>query len=306
VAPEVAPLEGDVPDPAQPERGQREQDGHHEGAEQIASAAGEVEALAAEVGVRHQERLARHQEERIVEAEGQPGEKAAEQEDLQQLHHPPPEREADPAPRGPAEPVAPRAHHRDREEGVGQYRHQERGHPPHRERHVEHVADRLQDQDRHAEDQHRLDGAHQQLAGRSVIGEAVALELALAREVGADARLGPEVVDPDGDDRQQHVDDVDAEEGAPLAVEDRAPDARGGLGRRPGGRRGGGGRRGRQWRRQRGAGERRPGGGGSGLAEERRAPFRSLRVHTKRSWAERADESTFGGQAPARCANRSR
>ena len=94
-----------------------------------------------------------------------------------------------------------------------------------------------QEEDRQAEDQHRLDRAQQQLAGRPVIGEAVALDLALPGEVRADARLRPEVVDPERDDGQQDVDDVDAEERAAVAVEARMPDGgdRGGSGAGPDG-----------------------------------------------------------------------
>ena len=86
---------------------------------------------------------------------------------------------------------------------------------------------REREEDRQAEDQHRLDRAQQQLAGRPVIGEAVALDLGLPGEVRADARLRPEVVDPESDDGQQDVDDVDAEQGAAVAVEGRMPDGRG-------------------------------------------------------------------------------
>src|SRR6185295_15440069 len=104
VVPEVAALERHVPDPAQAERRQGQQDRHQEGPEELTPAPVEVELLAAEVRVRDHERLTRHEEERVVEAQGEAGQEAAEDEDLDEGPHVPAEREANAPPRGAAQP----------------------------------------------------------------------------------------------------------------------------------------------------------------------------------------------------------
>ncbi len=167
--------------------------------------------------------------------------------DLHELPHAPPEREADAAPRGPAEPVATRSHHRDREEHEEQAAREHPGRDLEEHGHVQHVADDVEQVDRHAEDEGGLERAQEQLPRGTVIGEAIALDLGLGEKITPQARLGPEVIDPERDDRQQRVDDVDPEERAAPAVEDRPAHGAGGRrGRALGGA--GRERRRRRWR----------------------------------------------------------
>ena len=76
-----------------------------------------------------------------------------------------------------------------------------------------------QQRHRDEEDGHPLDEPHQQLAAGAVVGEAVALQLALAQQVAAHAGLGPEVEDARREQREQRVHRLDAEEPERRAVE---------------------------------------------------------------------------------------
>src|SRR5213592_2286337 len=104
-----------------------------------------------------------------------------------------------------------------------------------------------------------------QLAPGAVVGEAIALELALAPEVVAHAHLRPEEVDAEGGEDQQRVDHVDAEERGARAAEDRVARPRRRR-RRPRGR-----WRRRLRRRPRGGARRGCRAGGGGRPHERRA-----------------------------------
>src|SRR4029450_12259164 len=88
-----------------------------------------------------------------------------------------------------------------------------------------------------------------------VICESIARDLRLAPDVLPHPRLAPEVVDAEGDEGEEHVDDVDAEQRPAPSVEDEAMRlaAREWRGRVAGP--GGGGQRG-------GGGGEEPGGGG--------------------------------------------
>ena len=136
------------------------------------------------------------------------------------------EGEVDTAPRETAQAIAPGSHDRDRVEQEKQAGGGKAGDDLHGRRHAEDVVDQVQDQDRQAEHEQRLERAEQQLPRSAVIGEAVALDLGLAREIPADPRLCPEVVDAEGDDREQDVDHMDAEQGAAAPVEAGAPECR--------------------------------------------------------------------------------
>src|SRR5206468_1554845 len=175
------------------------------------------------VGMRDEEGLPIHLKKGSIQAEGDGGEEAAPHEDLDEIPHVAAKGETNTPPRGAAEPVATAAH-----EGDGQEDEDERA-SQHSRRgldgvgHLEDVADEVQSQDGKAEDEGGLEGAQEQLRPRAVIGEAIAFDRGLAEHVVADPSLGPEVVDADGHQSQEHVDDVDTEKGAGVAMEAWSP-----------------------------------------------------------------------------------
>src|SRR5207237_10704468 len=111
---------GGEPEPREPERRQEEHDRPQPRADEIAPAAVEGEALRAEPRVAGEKPLLAGDEERVVQPEGERGEHPAADPDADELARGGAEREADAAPRGAAQTVAPRADHGHRDEDGGE------------------------------------------------------------------------------------------------------------------------------------------------------------------------------------------
>ncbi len=223
----VALALGGEPEPREPERRHEEHDRPQPRRNEIAPAAVEGEALRAEPHVAGEEPLLAGDEKRVIQPEGERGEHPAADPDADELARGGAQREADAAPRDAAQAVAPRADHGDWDEDGGEDRDGQPGGHDDERRRLQHLRGGVQQRDRQEEEEDGLGESRDQLAARAVIGEAVALELALAPEVAAHARLRPEEVDAGRGENQQRVDHVDAEEGGAGAAEDRVAHARG-------------------------------------------------------------------------------
>src|SRR5262249_24285787 len=111
VLPEVTGLLRREPEPVEPQWRDEQQRGQTIRAEEVLSAPVEVEWPAAAVRVRDHEALLTRLEERVIERERQGAQQRAPHEDADEVPGSPSERESYSAPRGAAEPIAPRADH---------------------------------------------------------------------------------------------------------------------------------------------------------------------------------------------------
>jgi hypothetical protein len=162
------------------------------------------------------------------------------------------------------------------------------GGPAHERGRAEQLRQRVEQHERDEEEHERLQEPDEHLLPRAVVGEAVALELRLGEQVRAQLHLRPEVVDAEGDQREEHVDDVNAEERRPGAHEHGAPDS---TGR---GRRGhGGGGAGRRRRRGRRHGRRRHHRPCEARRRRRRAGVRSTPERVERRLVQRDDDAAL-------------
>src|SRR3989442_11893228 len=151
-----------------------------------------------------------------VQTERETREERAAQEELKEVAHPPTKGKSNPSPGQPAEAISTHSYHgqRDQEQVDDEPRRPRRelgrdGFPEDR-------GNRDEEEDRSQYREH-FQCSNEEFFTRSMPGEPVALKLALADHVGAEAIFPPQVVNAQRDEGEEDVAEVDAEQRAPAA-----------------------------------------------------------------------------------------